>query len=313
MIIVTGCAGFIGSNLSQELLKNNEDVVGIDCFDDYYSIDVKKKNLLELKKLKGFRFLKQDVTETDKKLIKDAEIIYHQAGIGGVRYSIENPGKYFELNTQATFLLLEKCLSSGIKKFVYASSSSVYGNVPENMLPMKEDFRCAPVSPYGCSKLAAEEYCTTFHRVYGLPTASLRYFTVYGPRQRPDEAICKFVDKILKNEPIDIYGDGQQTRDFTYIKDVVAGIILSGKSRVDGEVFNIGSGKRISLTELIKIIEGAMGKKARFRRIEAQSGDVLHTQSDISKARRLLGYDPKYTIEQGIKEYAEWILAQKAQ
>ncbi|VVB60023.1 ADP-L-glycero-D-manno-heptose-6-epimerase [uncultured archaeon] len=307
MIIVTGCAGFIGSNLAEELLKNNEQVIGIDCFDDYYDVGIKKKNLSELKKYKNFKFLKQDVRKINKDIIKDADVIYHQAGIGGVRYSIENPKKYFELNAAATFLLLEKCLSSNIRKFVYASSSSVYGNVPENLLPVNEERKCAPISPYGCSKLAAEEYCMNFYRAYGMPTVALRYFTVYGLRQRPDEAICKFANKILNSEPIDVYGNGQQTRDFTYVKDAVRGIILSANSKSGGEIFNIGSGQRVSLSEIIRIIEACLDKKAHLNYVNSQSGDVAHTLADISKARHILGYEPKYTIEAGIKEYIEWI------
>jgi len=307
MIIVTGAAGFIGSNLAERLLKRGEEVVGIDVLDNYYDVSIKKNNLERLKSYKKFRFIKKNAGNLDKKILKNSEIIYHEAGIGGVRYSIKNPGKYFKLNTLSTFNLLVRCLDTNIKKLVFASSSSVYGNYPEEMLPLKENYECKPISPYGCSKLTAEEYCMSFYKVYGLPTISLRYFTVYGPRQRPDEAICKFSNKILNNKTIEIYGDGKQTRDFTYIKDVIEGTILSGGSKVKGEIFNIGSGKRISVLDLIKVIEKKIGKKADMKFIEWQKGDTTHTCADISKVMELLGYEPQYTIERGVKEYILWL------
>lgn len=307
MILVTGVAGFIGSNLAEELLKRGEKVIGVDIFDDYYDPKIKLRNLKELKKYKNFVFFKKDAANIPKKILKNIEIVYHEAGIGGVRYSITNPEKYFRINVVSTFKLLLKCLDTNIKKFVFASSSSVYGNYPKSKLPLKENYKCVPITPYGCSKLVAEEYCMNFFRVYGLPTICLRYFTVYGPRQRPDEAICKFVSRILKNKEIEIYGDGKQTRDFTYVKDVVNATILAGESKVKGEIFNIGTGKSVSVLKLVKIIEKVTGKKAKIKFIEKQKGDVMHTQADITKAKKMLRYEPKYDIKKGINEYVDWV------
>ena len=274
MIIVTGVGGFIGSNLAECLLKNSFEVVGVDILDDYYDLNIKIKNLKLLKKYKNFKFLKKDAGLLDKKIINNADIIYHEAGIGGVRYSVQNPKKYFKLNLETTFNLLYNCLGSNIKKIVIASSSSVYGNYPESELPLKETYKCNPIAPYGCSKLAVENYCMNFFNVYKLPTICLRYFTVYGPKQRPDEAICKFVTKIFNNEEIEIYGDGKQTRDFTYIKDVVNGTILSGESKFKGEIFNIGSGRKTSVLELLKILEKETQSKMKLRFSERITEDV---------------------------------------
>jgi UDP-glucose 4-epimerase len=307
MIIITGVAGFIGSNLAEELLNRGKEVVGVDILDNYYDISIKMKNLEKLKNYKKFKFIKDNAGNIDKKLLENAEIVYHEAGIGGVRYSIDNPKKYFKLNVVSTFNLLVRCLDTDIKKFVFASSSSVYGNYPEKMLPLNESYECRPISPYGCSKLAAEQYCMNFYKVYGLFVISLRYFTVYGPRQRPDEAICKFTKKILKNDYIEIHGDGKQTRDFTYVTDVVKGTILAGESKIKGEIFNIGSGNRISILDLVKLIENTLGNKAKVKHTEWQKGDVMHTQADISKARKVLNYQPNYMIENGIKKYVEWL------
>ncbi len=307
MILITGVAGFIGSNLAEFLLKRGEEVLGIDIFDDYYDPRIKLQNLKELEKYSNFTFFKMDAGEIPQKILKDINVVYHEAGIGGVRYSIKNPEKYFRVNVEATFKLLVKCLNSDIEKFVFASSSSVYGNYPEEKLPLKETYECKPISPYGCSKLVTEQYCMNFFRVYGLPTICLRYFTVYGPKQRPDEAIYKFVTKILRGKKIEIYGDGKQTRDFTYVKDVVKGTVLAGESKVRGGIFNIGTGKRISLLELVEVIEKNTGTKAKLKFIEKQKGDVTHTQADISKARKILRYRPKYNIERGIRDYIEWM------
>ncbi len=305
-ILVTGCAGFIGSHLCEKLLSQDIKVTGLDNLDPYYSLDWKENNLKLLKKQSNFSFIKGSILDSNliKDIVKNVEIVYHLAALPGVRNSIKNPVKYCETDVLGTIKLLDMCRTMDIKKFVFASSSSVYGEVPENELPVSEDRKLGPISPYGLAKLQAEEWCKMFERVYGLKTVSLRYFTVFGPRQRPDEAFSKFISRIMKDEGIEIYGDGKQTRDFTYISDIVDGTMLACEK--GNGVYNIGSSKRISVNEMVALIENIMNKKARIRHIEKQQGDVTHTWSNINKAKIELGYEPKVSIENGIKKHVEW-------
>ena len=303
-VLVTGCAGFIGSHLAERLLSDGHDVVGIDNFDPYYSQELKKQNLKELQKHVNFKFLHGSILDKELlKSVKDIDIVSHQAAIAGVRNSIQDPVKYVEINVLGTANLLHHFRDA--EKFVFASSSSVYGEVHEDELPVRESRPPAPIAPYGLSKMHAEQLCEMFSKLYGLKTASLRYFTVYGPRQRPDEAMCKFITKIFKGVPIEIYGDGKQTRDFSFVKDVVEANILA-MSRGEG-AFSIGSGDRISVNSLVRLISSLIGKQPDIRMIERQQGDVLHTHADITKAREVLGYIPNYSIEQGLKEHIEWL------
>ncbi|MFH1444921.1 MAG: NAD-dependent epimerase/dehydratase family protein [Nanoarchaeota archaeon] len=304
IVLVTGCAGFIGSHIAERLLVEGHEVIGIDNFDPYYSHELKKQNLKELQKYKSFKFLHGSILDKELlRTIKDVEIVNHQAAIAGVRNSIENPVKYVDINVMGTVNLLEQFRNA--ERFVFASSSSVYGEVPESDLPVKEKREPAPIAPYGLSKVHAEQLCEMFREIYGLKTASLRYFTVYGPRQRPDEAMCKFITSILKGEPIEIYGDGEQTRDFTYVKDVVEANMLAMK-RGEG-IFNIGSNNRISVNSLVNLLASIVAKNIETKRSGKQTGDVLHTQADITKAKEILGYIPRYGIEQGLKEHMDWL------
>jgi UDP-glucose 4-epimerase len=299
--LVTGCAGFIGSTLTERLLEDGFDVIGIDSFTDYYSRAYKESNLECSLENKRFTLIERDVLSMET--FPDVDYVFHQAAQAGVRKSW---GRDFEIYTRdnilATQWLLEYYKDKQIKKFVYASSSSVYGDVE---LPMKENSLLKPVSPYGVTKLAAENLCYLYYKNYGVPTVSLRYFTVYGPRQRPDMAIHLFVKAILNDEEITIYGDGTQTRDFTYIYDVVEANRLSAMSDIQGEVFNVGGGTRISVNELIKTIEKVTGKKAIVRYIEKQKGDVADTLAAADKIEKI-GWEPKVEIQEGIENFVKW-------
>src|SRR5665647_95358 len=256
--LVTGCAGFIGSHLTDRLLADGYEVTGIDCFTDYYPRSIKESNIHDAQKNPRFTLLEQDILEMNK--FPDVDYVFHEAAQAGVRASWGSSFSiYSRNNIEVTQRLLEYYKNKSLKKFIYASSSSVYGDAP---LPMREDMRLQPVSPYGVSKLAAEHLCYLYWKNFSLPTVSLRYFTVYGPRQRPDMAINKFVKAILNNSPITLFGDGSQTRDFTYVSDVVKANILASVAGAPGSIFNIGGGSRITVNELIQELEKNCGKPA---------------------------------------------------
>lgn len=305
--LVTGCAGFIGSNLVDRLLSEGHDVVGVDCFTDYYARSMKESNLKSALSHERFTFVEGDILGNGSLSLLDAvDWVFHQAAQAGVRASWGDSFKiYSDNNILATQRLLEACRDVGIKKFVYASSSSIYGDV--STLPMNEDMSPRPISPYGVSKLAGEHLCYLYWKNFGVPTVSLRYFTVYGPRQRPDMAFHRFIKAVLAGEEIAIYGDGNQTRDFTYVSDIVSANLLAAKSDTEGEVYNIGGGSRISVNQVIKVIETLTGSKARLKYGDAQKGDVRDTYADISKAQADLGYAPEVEIEKGLGRFVEWI------
>jgi UDP-glucose 4-epimerase len=299
--LVTGCSGFIRSHLTDKLLEQGYEVIGIDCFTDYYQRKIKETNISNALKSMNFKLIEEDILNMDK--FPEVDYVFHEAAQAGVRASW---GKSFEIytrnNIEATQRLLEFYKSKNIKKFVYASSSSVYGDAE---LPMKEN-SLRPVSPYGVSKLAGENLCYLYWKNYGVPTVSLRYFTVYGPRQRPDMAIHKFVRAIHKGDEITIYGDGTQSRDFTFVDDAVAANILAAESFSIGEIFNIGGGSRISVNRLIEIIKEKVGKEAKIKYIKKQKGDVRDTLADVNKARAMLNWQPKIDIHRGLSNYILW-------
>ncbi|MGA9141422.1 MAG: NAD-dependent epimerase/dehydratase family protein [Methanocella sp.] len=300
--LVTGCAGFIGSHLTDHLLKEGYDVTGIDCFTDYYPRAVKESNIASARENKNFRLLDRDILSIEE--FPEADYVFHLAAQAGVRNSWgKSFDTYLRNNVAATQKLLEYYKDRGLKKFVYSSSSSVYGNV---RLPMSEDSVLRPVSPYGVTKLAGENLCQLYTKNYGLPSVSLRYFTVYGPRLRPDLAISKFVAAIRAGREITVYGEGSQTRDFTFVDDVVRANILASKSRVSGEIFNIGGGNSVSVKQLILMMEDALGRKANIRRIEKQKGDVENTLADVTKAHNFLGWKPQVDIARGLIDYVRW-------
>ncbi len=302
-VLVTGCAGFIGSHLVERLLDKGYDAVGVDCFTDYYPRKIKENNIANF--VDQIEFIEKDILEMDIDILKNVDIVFHLAAQAGVRASW---GENFEIYTRNNILttqrLLEGCKKYGVQKFVYASSSSVYGNV--NELPMREDMYPRPHSPYGVTKLAGENLCELYRANYGVKTISLRYFTVYGERQRPDMAFHKFIRAILDGRQIVVYGDGKQTRDFTYVGDIVDATIKAAESDAVG-VFNIGGGSRVELIEAIKVIEQIIGQEAKIKFEETKKGDVRDTYADISKARRILGYKPKVSLKDGLKREVEWI------
>ncbi|MBU4265940.1 MAG: GDP-mannose 4,6-dehydratase [Candidatus Altiarchaeota archaeon] len=305
--LVTGCAGFIGSWLSERLLELGHEVIGVDCFIDYYPRGMKEMNLKPLRGNENFLFIPYSLLNLDlNEILKDVDYVFHQAAQAGVRHSWgRNFGVYTDNNILATQRLLEACRNSDVKKVIYASSSSVYGDV--DSLPMKESDLPRPVSPYGVSKLAGEHLCHLYHKNYGINSMSLRYFTIYGPRQRPDMAFNKFTRAILNDKEITIYGNGKQTRDFTYVDDAIEANILAMKSQQKDGVYNIAGGSKTTVNDCIKILEEIIGKKAIVRNIETQKGDVKHTYADTSRAAKDLGYKSKVSLREGLEKEVEWI------
>ena len=301
--LVTGCAGFIGSHLTDRLLADGYEVTGIDCFTDYYARSLKESNISDALKKPRFTFIEQDIMEMDS--FPDVDNIFHEAAQAGVRASWGTSfAIYTRNNIEATQRLLEWYKDKSLTKFVFASSSSVYGDAP---LPMREDMKPQPVSPYGVSKLAAEHLCYLYWKNYGVPTVSLRYFTVYGQRQRPDMAINKFVKAILQADALTLYGDGTQTRDFTFIADVVEANLLAAQRGSSGDVYNIGGGSRITVKDLIREMEQQCQKEAKIVPASEQKGDTRDTLADNRKARESLGWMPKITVHEGIKQYVTWV------
>ena len=306
--LVTGGAGFIGSHLVDRLLEQGHHVICLDNFDPYYDPAIKRKNIQHCLDNENFELIEGDILDKNllKKIIRDGNIdyIFHNAAQAGVRVSVENPVKPHEINATGTLNVLETSLDSSVKKIINASSSSVYGKA--EYLPFDEVHPKTPVSPYGVSKLAAEHYCRVFNEVYGLKTTSLRLFTVYGPRMRPDLAISIFTKKALNNETIEIFGDGKKTRDFTYIDDVVEANMKAIK-KGDGEVYNVGSGKRISVIELAEKIIDITQSDSKVVFTDPRKGDAEHTWANIEKAKRELDWGPKYDIHTGLKKYIEYV------
>jgi len=305
-VLVTGGAGFIGSHVVEALLKKGDYVVCLDNFDPYYDVSLKRANVAPFLDSDNFRLVEGDIR--DKELIKgilrehSIEYVIHEAAQPGVRASIENPLKATDVNVTGTLSILSSCLDSGVKKIVNASSSSVYGEV--EYLPFDEEHPRRPLSPYGASKLAAEHYCDVFTKLYGLKIASLRYFTVYGPRMRPDLAIWIFTEKALRNEDIVIFGDGSKTRSFTYIGDVVDATLAAMK-RGRG-FYNIGEGSRVSIKELATQIIEITNSSSKLCFTNEIKGDAIHTQADITRAKRELNWGPKTRLEEGLKVFVEW-------
>ncbi len=303
--IVTGVAGFIGSHLAEHLVGLGHDVLGIDCFTPYYDTSVKRANIGSLLASRNFCLIDADLATADlAPMVAGADYVFHQAAQAGVRASWgESFATYTQHNVLATQRLLEALKHHQPRKLVYASSSSVYGNA---RLPMRETVRPEPVSPYGVTKLAAEHLCQLYHANYGLPTVALRYFTVYGPRQRPDMAIHKFIDAMLDGHSISLYGDGMQSRDFTYVEDIVRANVLAAEAPVEGTVINIGGGSRITVRDLLSLLKESTGGSAQLAHLGGQKGDVRHTGADCSRARSLLGFVPSTDLAEGLARQIAW-------
>ena len=305
--LVTGAAGFIGSSLCDELLRQGHSVVGIDCFVDYYPREIKLRNLAAAKRQAGFAFLEQDLRECNlEELLGQVEVVFHQAAQAGVRASWGSSFEpYCQHNILATQRLLEHAKSQRhLKKIVYASSSSVYGDA--ETFPTPEDVVPRPVSPYGVTKLAAENLMRLYATEFDVPTVSLRYFTVYGPRQRPDMAFHRFARAALQKKELTVYGTGEQRRDFTYVGDIVAANMLACERGQPGQVFNIGGGTQASINQVLSIIEGIAGS-LRVVRTGREKGDAMHTSADTAAARTLLGFTPQVDLAEGIRREMAWM------
>lgn len=303
-ILITGGAGFIGSHLIERL----EDVIVIDDFNNYYPPQIKRRNISGV--LDKVRLYERDIRDNLDDIFQkhNISLVIHLAARAGVRGSLKDPILYNSVNVLGTLNLLECCKRYNVKRFIFASSSSVYGVTSH--LPFREDDPLEnPISPYAVTKIAGENLCRVYHNAYGISAICLRFFTVYGPRQRPEMAIHKFVRLIREGKPIPFYGDGTTSRDYTYISDIIDGIIACiDKFPCDSgfEIINLGDSKTVTLRQLVCIIEEVMGKKAKLEYLPPQQGDVPITYADITKARKLLGYEPKVNIRDGIKEFVKW-------
>ncbi|HKZ52574.1 MAG TPA: GDP-mannose 4,6-dehydratase [Candidatus Acidoferrales bacterium] len=318
-ILLTGGAGFIGSHVAEALLRRGTQLTIIDNLDDFYPRAWKEGNLAEIRRVGPFEFHGVDICEMEllRRVVErtQPQVVIHLAARAGVRPSIENPRLYERVNITGTLNLLESCREFQVRKFLFGSSSSVYGAT--SRVPFTEDnFELRPISPYGATKLAAEMLGFTYAHLFQLPVICLRFFTVYGPRQRPDLAIHKFTALIEAGRPLPIFGDGSSGRDYTYIEDTVAGVLASldyHPAREPGtapfEVFNLGNSNPVRLTELVELLERTTGRKALRDPKSAQPGDVPLTWADISKASRLLGYRPATPLEDGLKQFIEWYRA----
>jgi len=312
--LVTGVAGFIGSHLAERLLADGHRVIGIDCFTDYYPRAIKEQNLAALRAHAHFTFVEEDLLRADLVSLagRGVEWVFHLAAQAGVRASW---GNSFEIYTQnnilATQRLLEAARNARVSRFVFASSSSIYGDA--ETLPTREEVTPLPISPYGVTKLACEHLARLYFRHYGVPTVALRYFTVYGPRQRPDMAFHKFIRAALENREIVVYGDGEQTRDFTFVADAVDGTVRAAQYGEAGAVYNLGGGARVSVNAVLHELEAILGKRVMVRYAEPQAGDVRHTSADCTRAARVLGYVPRMSLREGLRAEVEWVRGQKAE
>jgi len=312
-VLVTGGAGFIGSHLVERLLRSRKKVICLDNFCPFYDPAVKRGNVRPFLSDSGFTLIEGDIRDapTLSNVFRSNEIdtVVHLAAMAGVRPSVEDPQLYNQVNVLGTTNLLQECRQICLKKFVFGSSSSVYGL--NDKLPFSEDVAPLSVaSPYGATKLAGEVLCHTYHHLYGLPVVCLRFFTVYGPRQRPDMAVHKFVRLIHASEEVPIFGDGTSRRDYTYIDDIVDGILSAIDCQCQFEIVNLGRSQTITVLDLVRLIESGLGKRARIRFVPPQMGDVPVTFASIEKAARLLGYRPAVSIEEGIDRTVRWFQKQ---
>jgi UDP-glucuronate 4-epimerase len=312
IVLVTGGAGFIGSHLIERLIKEGYSVLCLDNFNNYYDPELKENNISGIIGNPNFKLIRGDILDVQllndifsgKQHTKPTKVA-HLAAMAGVRSSIANPGIYVDVDVKGTVNLLEMAKKYTVEQFIFASSSSVYG-LNKKTLFSEEDTVELQISPYATAKRAAEIFCKTYNNLYGIPITILRFFTVYGERQRPDMAIRKFTELIIEGKPIPMYGDGNSERDYTFISDCIDCVMSAVTNPFNFEIINIGSGKTINLKNLIEILEKVTGKKVKIEQHDDQAGDVPRTYADISKAKRLLGYVPGVSIEEGIRKFVKW-------
>ena len=308
-ILVTGCAGFIGFHTCKNLLENNYFVLGVDIINDYYDVKIKENNIKILKTYPNFTFLKEDIQNTNAISEFKPYKVIHLASIAGVRYSINNPKLYCDVNIKGFIHLLDECVKNKVKQIIFASSSSVYGL--NKKVPFSESDKIETCnSPYACSKMSIELFAKTYTQLYDISCIGLRFFTVYGPHGRPDMAPYKFMKAIMNEETFDKYGDGTSSRDYTYVDDIVSGIIaaMHNKKEKKYEIYNLGNSNPISLNEFIRTCEEVCGKKAKFNVLGDQLGDVPHTYALIEKAKDDLDYNPKTKLKDGLKELYKYLI-----
>lgn len=310
--LVTGAAGFIGSKTAELLLKQKKEVVGVDNLNDYYDIRLKTRRLSVLKKFGNFSFYKTDIEDLSslRKIFKKNKFtaVVNLAARAGVRYSLENPFVYLRTNTLGTLNLLELCKDFKIRKFILASTSSLYAAQP---MPFRESLAVnTPISPYAATKKGAEALCYTYHYLYGIDVTILRYFTVYGPAGRPDMSVFRFIRWIDEGKPLEVFGDGSQSRDFTYVDDIAEGTVKALK-KVDFRVINLGGSQPYELKYAIRLIEKFLGKKAKIKRLPFHKADLKATWADTHAARKMLGWKPKVGLEEGIQRTVRWYVANR--
>jgi len=308
-ILVTGGAGFIGSHVLDRLAAQGRRAVCLDDFNDFYSPAAKRRNIARALDSGRVKLVEGDIRDLDlcRRVFAEHEVdrVVHLAARAGVRPSLDQPLLYESTNCKGTLCLLECARQAGVKMFVFGSTSSIYG--VSKRVPFREDHPAwEPISPYAASKRACELFCYTYHHLFGIPVVSLRFFTVYGPRQRPDLAITKFTALMERDRPIPVYGDGASRRDYTFVGDIVDGVLAALDSDLQYEIINLGNSHPVSLSEMIEALERALGRKARIEWLPMPAGDVPFTHADISKARRLLGYEPEVAFADGLARYIEW-------
>ncbi|KAB1196262.1 MULTISPECIES: SDR family oxidoreductase [Haloferax] len=316
-ILITGGAGFIGSQIAERFIGGGHDVITLDNFDPYYSTSLKEYNVELCREVSretdgSFKLVKGDIRDEDlvNDLVEDVDIVFHKAAQAGVRKSVENPQKPNDVNVGGTLNVLNAARKNEVERVVVASSSSIYG--VSQYLPFDESHPARPVSPYGVSKLATEQYSRVFYEVYGLPTVSLRYFTVYGPRMRPNMAISNFVSRCMNGKSPIIFGDGSQTRDFTYISDAVnVNEKLLTDSSADGQILNVGSNHNISIQELAETVVNEINPGIEIEYASRFEGDAEHTHADVTKLKDVLGYEPSVSIRHGVKEFIDWYKSER--
>lgn len=313
-VLVTGAAGFIGSHLSERLLAEGRSVLGVDSFDPFYPVSLKRLNLARALESKRFELVEADIRDAQAMHALfgrgDFEGVVHLAALAGVRRSLERPADYADVNVRGSAVIFEAAVEHGLPRVVFASSSSVYGEREDG--PFREsDPVERPISPYAATKRAGELLAHSFHHARGLPVVCARIFTAYGPRQRPDLAIRKFAECMLAGEPLSIYGDGSSLRDFTFISDLVDGLVAALDSELDFSLLNFGAGRQLSILEVVKALEGELGISAILDHQPAQTGDVRRTWADITAAHEALGYFPRVSFEEGVRRFVSWLRAER--